>query len=82
MDGNALLPPPTVKVPTESQTANKSRITGEIKQQAERVQKLLADTKYTDSFTGGDSPAFEKADRIWFHDTLPAGAKPESNPGP
>jgi hypothetical protein len=82
MDGNALLPPPAVKVPTESQTTNKSRIAGEIKQQSKHVQKLLADAQYTDSFSGGDYPAFEKADRIWFDDTLPAGAKPEANPGP
>jgi hypothetical protein len=82
MDGNALLPPPVVKVPTESQTANQTRITSEIKQQAELVQKILADAKYTDSFSGDDYPAFEKSDRIWFDDTLPAGAKPAGNPGP
>jgi len=82
MDGNALLPPPVVKIPSESQTANQTRITGEIKQQAELVQKILADAKYTDSFSGDDYPAFEKADRIWFDDMLPAGAKPAANPGP
>jgi mono/diheme cytochrome c family protein len=82
MDGNALLPPPVVKIPSESQTANQTRITGEIKQQAELVQKILADAKYTDSFSGDDYPTFEKSDRIWFDDMLPAGAKPASNPGP
>jgi hypothetical protein len=82
MDGNALLPPPVVKIPSESQIANQTRITSEIKQQAELVQKILADAKYTDSFSGDDYPAFEKSDRIWFDDTLPAGAKPEGNPGP
>ncbi|MCS5630943.1 MAG: DUF1549 domain-containing protein, partial [Pirellulaceae bacterium] len=82
MDGNALLPPPVVKIPSESQTANQTRITGEIKQQAELVQKILADAKYTDSFSGDDYPTFEKSDRIWFDDMLPAGAKPAANPGP
>ncbi|MBT4692385.1 MAG: DUF1553 domain-containing protein [Planctomycetaceae bacterium] len=82
MDGNALLPPPVVKIPSESQISNQTRITSEIKQQAELVQKILADTKYTDSFSGSDYPAFEKADRIWFDDTLPAGAKPTGSPGP
>ncbi|MEC7567070.1 MAG: PSD1 and planctomycete cytochrome C domain-containing protein [Planctomycetota bacterium] len=83
MDGNALLPPPVVKVPSESQTANQTRITAEIKQQTELVQKILADAKYTDSFSGSEFPAFEKADRVWFDDALPPGAKPEGNdPGP
>ena len=82
MDGNALLPPPVVKIPSESQTANQNRITGEMKQQAELVRKILAESKYTDPFSGDDYPAFEKSDRIWFDDMLPAGAKPAGNPGP
>jgi|TARA_B110000263_G_scaffold25252_1_gene19353 hypothetical protein len=82
MDGNALLPPPVVKIPLESQSANMTRITAELKKEAELIQKLLAETKYTDSFSGEDYPAFEKSDRIWFDDTLPAGVKPEGNPGP
>jgi len=82
MDGNALLPPPVVKIPLESQSVNITRITAELKKEAELIQKLLTETKYTDSFSGVDYPAFEKSDRIWFDDTLPAGVKPEANPGP
>lgn len=79
MDGNALLPPPSVKVPSEAQTAEKVRLNSESMAADQEIMNLLLNADYTDPFTGTDFPAYEKLDKVWFDDELPEGAQPQGN---
>ena len=79
MDGNALLPPPSVKVPTEIQIAEKARLTSESTAANQEVAVILENAEYADPFEGTEFPVYAKADVVWFDDELPAGAKPEGN---
>ena len=79
MDGNALLPPPSVKVPSEAQVAEKARLNSESMAADQEVMNLLLNADYTDPFTGTDFPEYEKLDKVWFDDELPEGAQPQGN---
>lgn len=79
MDGNALLPPPSVKVPSEVQIAEKTRLNSESMAADQEVMNLLLNAEYTDPFTGTDFPEYEKLDKVWFDDELPEGAQPQGN---
>ena len=79
MDGNALLPPPSVKVPSEAQVAEKARLKSESMAADQEVMNLLLNADYTDPFTGTDFPEYEKLDKVWFDDELPEGAQPQGN---
>ena len=74
MDGNALLPPPTVKVPTASQLAEKARLNTEMEAAKQVVTQILDKAEYKDPFSGSEFPAFKKLDKVWFDDALPEGA--------
>ncbi len=79
MDGNALLPPPSVKVPSEVQIAEKARLNSESMAADQEVMNLLLNAEYTDPFTGTDFPEYQKLDKVWFDDVLPEGAQPQGN---
>ncbi len=79
MDGNALLPPPSVKVPSEGQVAEKIRLNSESTAATQEVANILENTQYTDPFTGTEFPEYKKLDNVWFDDELPAGAQPQGN---
>ena len=74
MDGNALLPPPTVKVPAAAQVAEKTRLTAEMGAANQTVTQILENAEYKDAFKGNEYPAFQKIDNVWFDDALPEGA--------
>ena len=80
MDGNALLPPPVVKVPSADQEVEKKRLNEEVTLAAARVEKGIADVNYVDPIGENALPEFKKEDRVWFDDTLPEGAKPAGGP--
>lgn len=79
MDGNALLPPPAVKVPTPGQESMKTQYTQKLAASRQQIEKLLAEFKYTDP--AADVPLGELAedDYVWIDDSLPAGALPQGN---
>ena len=79
MDGNALLPPPSVKVPSAEQTAQKQQLTAEVAAKDVEVEKLLAEFNYSDPMPAAPLGELSEADLIWIDDALPAGAKPEGN---
>ena len=75
MDGNALLPPPVVKVPSEDQLANKDRITKELADAKALAEKTITDFQYTDA-NASDTPfEISREERVWIDDELPAGAQ-------
>ena len=79
MDGNKLLPPPAVRVPTKEQVAQKAALEEQLKTAQSEYQAVFASLKYEDTRAGEKLGPLQTADRIWFDDTLPEGAKPMGN---
>ena len=79
MDGNALLPPPAIKVPNKTQLADQERLTNQLTALGDEIETAIAEWKYIDPL-GSETPApLEQQDKVWFDDTLPEGAKPAGN---
>jgi len=79
MDGNALLPPPSLKVPTETQKKQKKQYDAEIAAISQRIETLLAEFDYTDPKPAEPLGPLSEQESVWIEDALPAGAKPEGN---
>jgi hypothetical protein len=79
MDGNALAPPPTIKVPTDEQTAKLSELDKKLAGAREELNKALATVEYVDPGAGTVVVAPASADYIWIEDETPTGAKLEGN---
>ena len=79
MDGNNLLPPPVVKVPSDEQTNLKKQYEGEIKDLTGKVEKQLASIEYSDPLPEAALGELKLGDAIWFDDELPPGAKPQGD---
>ena len=79
MDGNAMLPPPSVRVSTPEYAPKKSALERELADLQNRVAELLAGTEYVDPVSEAVPASTEPADLVWIDDTLPAGAKPEGD---
>jgi hypothetical protein len=78
MDGNALLPPPILKLPSDEQTATMKQLDVDIAAtQAELAQQLAA-TNYVDpalSDTPIDALTALRRDEVWIDDETPTGAQ-------
>ena len=81
MDGNALLPPPSVKVPTRQQASDLARARSELEEIEASIEKTLAGIEYEDRRRGETLGELDVEDRVWFDDALPEGAKPLGNEG-
>lgn len=79
MDGNALLPPPAVKVPTPSQVAAKAQYAADHAAATAEIQKILADFDYRDPAPDAPLGELSQSDFVWIDDALPAGAKAQGN---
>ena len=79
MDGNALLPPPIVKVPSESQLAQQKKYTREVEAIEKRIATLLSDFDYTDPKPTEPLGELSEEQLVWIDDELPAGANPQGN---
>ena len=66
MDGNNLLPPPVVKVPSDEQTNLKKQYEGEIKDLTGTVEKQLASIEYSDPLPEAALGDLKLGDAIWF----------------
>lgn len=79
MDGNALLPPPSVKVPSDEQTSQKKQYTEELASTSKQIEKLLAEFSYTDPTPDQPLGELSEEEFVWIDDTLPAGARAQGN---
>jgi len=79
MDGNALLPPPAIEVPSETQLTERTRLTEQLAAVKLEIDTAIADWKYVDPLADAEPTPLAKADKIWFDDALPEGAKPAGN---
>ncbi|MFH5802664.1 PSD1 and planctomycete cytochrome C domain-containing protein [Alienimonas sp. DA493] len=80
MDGNALLPPPSVRAEAPWQTAERGRLQSEIAAEEHAFRSYIAGLDYAPAPESAAplDPA-ERADFLWVDDALPAGAKPEGD---
>lgn len=79
MDGNALLPPPSIKVPTPEQTVKKERLLAELSQANQTVDKILVDFNYVDPAPDQPLGELSEVEFVWIDDALPAGARAQGN---
>ncbi|MCL6505115.1 MAG: PSD1 and planctomycete cytochrome C domain-containing protein [Pirellulales bacterium] len=80
MDGNALLPPPILAVPTPEQEQQQGELTARLTQVRELIANELAQVQYTDP-TPDAAPALEPQEVVWIDDDLPPGAQPTADGG-
>ena len=83
MDGNALLPPPSVKVATPQQTAELKLLREELAKIDQSIAKRQAELvkSYRDPSPQGKLGELSESEIVWFDDSLPEGAAPEGNEG-
>lgn len=81
MDGNALLPPPSVKAPTEEQLKRISTLKQSITDSRRSIAMLVAKTKYKDPGPSKKPKASGPRRVVWIDDTTPVGAKLEASGG-
>ncbi len=92
MDGNALLPPPTIKLPSKEQNEQIEKLNSEIAAANKKISEQLAKIEYQDpqavadaddpkkeSSKGGKKKARPREEIVWIDDALPAGAKKQGN---
>ena len=75
MDGNALAPPPIIKVPTDDQTRMLSELDQQVASMKSDMDTRLAKFEYTDPGAGTVPAPPEPADFVWIDDEAPAGAQ-------
>jgi hypothetical protein len=81
MDGNALLPPPTLKLPTPEQEKQLKEVEKEISETEQKRKQLVSNFKYTDpaSLTNAAKP--DPKETVWIEDTFPSKAETVVNEG-
>ena len=79
MDGNALLPPPVVKVPTEDQLIQKADYQTQLTSVEKAIEEITAKANYVDALAEEQLGELDEQESIWFDDKLPDGAKPQGD---
>ena len=82
MDGNALLPPPIMEVPTDEQVQQRADLQTRIAGVNEKIRTQLAAVEYTDPHAETDASELEPQEFVWIEDELPAGAQPQQTGHP
>jgi hypothetical protein len=75
MDGNALAPPPTIKVPTSEQSAMIAEFDPKIAAAKDQIAVALAAVDYVDPGAADASSVLEPAEFLWIEDEAPLGAQ-------
>lgn len=81
MDGNALLPPPSLPLPTPEQQKALDGFTNRLASLETRLRQTVADLNYTDPATLTNAAKLEATERVWLDDDFPPGAVAEVNDG-
>ena len=82
MDGNKLLPPPSIKAPSKLQVSEIDFLKEKIKSTQAEIPEITKTVNYTDPNAGQELTSFgSSSENIWIEDSLPAGAKPQGNEG-
>ncbi len=79
MDGNALLPPPTMKLPTPEQEAKLAELSSSITATEKQIRAEAAKITYTEPERIARPATNPPADFVWVEDDFPKGAKAEAS---
>lgn len=74
MDGNALLPPPVLEVPTEEQLAQRAGLESRLSDARRRLDEALARIEYVDPLSEAAPDDLPAAEFVWIDDQPPEGA--------
>ncbi|MDX1963715.1 MAG: PSD1 and planctomycete cytochrome C domain-containing protein [Pirellulales bacterium] len=77
MDGNQLLPPPSIKIASAEQEQKRRELDERLTALRTQISEKLASTQYTDPGPPADTKLGETQEFVWIEDDLPAEAKPE-----
>jgi hypothetical protein len=81
MDGNALLPPPVMKIPTADQKVKLEELNAKLGPTEQRIREEAAKIVYKEPAKGATKTNTGPAEFVWVDDEYPAGAKGEVNGG-
>ena len=81
MDGNIHLPPPSMKVPTAAQAAEKLDLEHKLKDVRDQVASIYKGIDYQDTRASETLGELATEDTVWFDNELPEGVKREGNEG-
>ncbi|GAB4157955.1 MAG: PSD1 and planctomycete cytochrome C domain-containing protein [Planctomycetaceae bacterium] len=79
MDGNALLPPPSVKVPSAETKQQLAKLDRELADLQKTLREKVAAVNYVEPKNGGKSATPKPREIVWIDDALPPGAVPQGN---
>jgi mono/diheme cytochrome c family protein len=79
MDGNALLPPPVMKLPTPDQKAKLAKLNDQLAPTEKRIREQATKINYKEP--ARPESATNATDFVWVEDDFPKGAKAEINAG-
>ena len=79
MDGNALLPAPTMKLPTPEQEAKLAELSNSIAAMEKQIRAEAAKITYTEPERTPSPATNPPADFVWVEDDFPKGAKAEAS---
>jgi len=79
MDGNAIGPPPIMKVPAPEQTAELAALDTQIVSLKQKIGEELAKIEYVEPPVAEGTNAADPKEYVWIDDDLPPGAKPQGN---
>lgn len=79
MDGNALLPPPVIKLPRAEDEAKFKAIDDELAAVRKQISDEVAKIEYTEPAPVEGKPTGEPKEFVWIEDSAPSGAKLEGN---
>jgi hypothetical protein len=81
MDGNALLPPPVMQLPTADQQTKLDELNAAVKPLEKELLAEAAKINYQEPEIPAAATNSEPRDFVWMEDEFPAGAMPEINGG-
>lgn len=81
MDGNALLPPPSVKAPTTEQLKEIAGLKRSIEKARGSIKSVIAKIEYTDPGPSEKPKVVEPKRVVWIDDVTPSGVKLEASGG-
>jgi len=79
MDGNALLPPPTIPVPSTEQQRQQEALDREIAQLRSEIRTKLDKIDYRDTHAGANFEPVKRYEQVWIDDSLPSAAQPQGD---
>ena len=75
MDGNAIAPPPTIKVPSPEITARIAELDLQLASSRTQLVDALAKIEYADPGPSESQPGTEPREFVWIEDAAPSGAQ-------